>query len=198
MPHPGGEDISPLSKCRPQVANSGCKNTSLYLAGTPQCKTNLVPAVDDYGGLAKVVPDTQDLPELQSDDISPSKPPLHDGIIGRHSILHTSSIMVLLLLLGLASALGHHAFNAHLVGHAVDSDLSFGGWFNVPSQTLVFRVATAFVFLTKTFFTSAVSMAFTQRLWVTVSRKYLRLSGLDALWAVLKYVVIGFCDFSVN
>ncbi|KAL6303627.1 hypothetical protein BKA93DRAFT_826456 [Sparassis latifolia] len=146
---------------------------------------NLVPPVDDYGGLAKVVPDTQDLPELQSDDISPSKPPLHDGIIGRHSILHTSSIMVLLLLLGLASALGHHAFNAHLVGHAVDSDLSFGGWFNVPSQTLVFRVATAFVFLTKTFFTSAVSMAFTQRLWVTVSRKYLRLSGLDALWAVL-------------
>lgn len=117
---------------------------------------------------------------------SPRLRPLHQGLVGRQSIIYTSLSLFLSVLFGLAFGLGHHFFYRHLDGKpvSVDSD----GGLSVLDQQWVAQIGVAFVFLTKTCFAAAISTAFVQRAWMTVSQKPLPLSGIDSLWSILGYV----------
>jgi hypothetical protein len=110
--------------------------------------------------------------------------PLHQGLVGRQSIIFTSVSLILPVLFGLAFGLGHHLFYLHLDGRPVDS----GRRFSVPDQQWVAQIGISFVFLTKTCFVVAISTAFVQQVWMTVSRKPLPLSGIDSLFSILRYV----------
>lgn len=110
--------------------------------------------------------------------------PLHQGLVGRQSIISTTLSLILPVLFGLAFGLGHNFFYWHLDGRPVDS----GRIFSVPDQQWVAQIGIAFAFITKTCFAAAISTAFVQQVWMTVSRKPVPLSGIDSLWSILRYV----------
>lgn len=83
--------------------------------------------------------------------------------------------MVGYLLLGIGFALGHHFYWSSLDGTVVPSD---------TDQEWSSRLGIAAAFLTQSALTLAVGAAYTQRIWVTVKRKPLTLSGLDKVFSL--------------
>jgi hypothetical protein len=100
---------------------------------------------------------------------SPRLRPLHQGLVGRQSIINTSLSLILPVLFGLAFGLGHHFFYRHLDGRPVTVDS--GRRFSVLDQQWVAQIGISFVFMTKTCFAAAISTAFVQQAWMTVSQK---------------------------
>ena len=117
---------------------------------------------------------------------SPRLRPLHQGLVGRQSIICTSLSLTLPVLFGLSFGLGHHFFYRHLDGTPVT--VNSGGRIFVLDQQWVAQIGISFVFMTKTCFAAAISTAFVQQAWMTVSQKSLPLSGIDSLWSILGYV----------
>lgn len=94
-----------------------------------------------------------------------------------------------LLAVGIALALGHHFYYRSLNGTAVSSD---------TRQEWALRIGTAFAFLTQSSLVASAGVAYTQRVWVTVKKKGFRLRTLDnifslqnTLWSFFSWEVLA-------
>lgn len=88
---------------------------------------------------------------------------------------YTPVTLVLLFLLGIGSAMGHH----FLFNFLHDSPAGDTG-----RQQWVSWIGSSFGFLTKVGFTSVLGISRTQWIWVTLRKKSLTLGGIDALFGV--------------
>jgi len=112
------------------------------------------------------------------------------SVIGRW--LHTSTaayfVMWGLLILGIATAMSHHAFTAFLNTRAIEEAA-------VP-QAWAIRIGTAFPYLFKTALTAAIGVAYWQVFWYMVRRKVFKIGSMDKFVAVLTNPFMFFCrDF---
>lgn len=94
-----------------------------------------------------------------------------------------------LLAIGIALALGHHFYYRSLNGTAVSSD---------TRQEWALRFGTAFAFLTQSSLVASAGVAYTQRVWVTVKKKASPLRTLDnvfslqnTLWSFFSWEVLA-------
>lgn len=83
--------------------------------------------------------------------------------------------MIVLLLLGLGSAVGHHLYYSSL-------DKQHAG--SAAQQQWVTRIGTALAFLTQATLAAAVLISRKQRVWVSLRGKFLSLYAIDALFNV--------------
>lgn len=88
---------------------------------------------------------------------------------------YTPVSMIVLLLLGLGSALGHHLYYSTL-------DKQHAG--TAAQQQWVTRIGTALAFLTQATLGAAVLISRSQRVWVSLRTKFLSLYAIDALFGV--------------
>lgn len=85
------------------------------------------------------------------------------------------TLMVAYLLLGIGFALGHHFYWSSLEGTVVPSE---------TDQEWSQRLGIAAAFIAQSALTLAVGVAYTQRIWVSVKRRPLTLSGLDKVFSL--------------
>lgn len=83
--------------------------------------------------------------------------------------------MVVLLLLGLGSAVGHHLYYSTLNKQQAGT---------AAQQQWVTRIGTALAFLTQATLSTAVLISRNQRVWVSLRGKFLSLYAIDALFSV--------------
>lgn len=88
---------------------------------------------------------------------------------------YTPVTIVLLLVLGIASATAHHFFYSHLHDETVGDE---------GRQRWVFWIGSSLGFFTKVSFTSVLAISRTQWVWVTLRKKSMTLGGIDALFGV--------------
>ncbi|KAK7464877.1 hypothetical protein VKT23_006085 [Stygiomarasmius scandens] len=98
----------------------------------------------------------------------------------RNSILKMLGYMLAALLL----AVGHHLYYKHLHMTPSESTSSIGN-FTYSAQTKERFITDIFVLLTRLCFGLAISTAFEQRLWYSVSHKPIALDGIDALFGIV-------------
>ncbi len=79
--------------------------------------------------------------------------------------------MYLCFALGVACAVGHHAFYQSLDGRVADS------------QTQMLRYGTLLAFAAKAWLSAAVVQAFRQRVWAAVRTRFMAVAAVDALFA---------------
>jgi hypothetical protein len=89
--------------------------------------------------------------------------------------------MTALLLAGGALAVGHHLFYQSLAGKPVENNNNENSWSSRNQQSNV-RYGTAFAFATKTCLAAAVTFAYQQQIWISLRKKYLKISTLDAMF----------------
>ncbi len=82
--------------------------------------------------------------------------------------------MITWLVLGVATALGHHFFYVWLDGRLVQSKME-QEWFG--------RIGTGLAFLTNAFLSATSTIAYTQLLWRTLRSKTVSIGGVDALFS---------------
>ncbi|PVI04636.1 hypothetical protein DM02DRAFT_690836 [Periconia macrospinosa] len=97
------------------------------------------------------------------------------------------SMMLLSMLVGVGFGLGHHKYYESFDNQPVRSN---------DQQQWAVRVGTGLAFLTKTAFTAAVGITFSQYLWVIARRKALTLRSLDAAFTLTSNPA-SFVDFGV-
>lgn len=107
-------------------------------------------------------------PLLLSEKIEPK--PVEWGIYWR-----SPTLMMSFFVLGIAFAVAHHFYYDSLDGRIVPSK---------NSQEWAIRIGTAMAFLSKTFFTAAVGIACTQRLWVVLKAQPISLQALNNVFAL--------------
>lgn len=93
-------------------------------------------------------------------------------------------MMVLLPLLGFATALAHHMFYRHLSGNSIDSaipSLSFYGH-HVASQSVASAIGNALAYAAKSFFAAAIGQAFTQVLWYYLRHQSISIRHINAMF----------------
>jgi hypothetical protein len=83
-------------------------------------------------------------------------------------------LLLTTLILGVASALGHHFLYKHYDGREVG---------DTSEQEWIIRGGTALAFLTKTFLASALTIAYTQHVWLTFRKKFVTVQAIDAVLA---------------
>ncbi|KAJ7112052.1 hypothetical protein C8R43DRAFT_153734 [Mycena crocata] len=98
-------------------------------------------------------------------------------------------------LAGVILAVGHHVYFTSLHLTPSDGVRQIAGH-SVSDQALANFIATLFIFLVKLCLSQSVAKAFDQRLWYTVRRSSMKLTGLDALFSVLGDP-IAFLDFEM-
>ncbi|KAJ8078229.1 hypothetical protein PM082_000435 [Marasmius tenuissimus] len=86
------------------------------------------------------------------------------------------SSMLLFTILGSIISLSHHIFLTTLHLRPLPQS---------NTQRLVSLGNTAFIFVSKLFFSLAIAKAYEQRVWFTVNRNFIKVKGLDALFSVL-------------
>ncbi|KAJ5383175.1 hypothetical protein N7517_001086 [Penicillium concentricum] len=86
------------------------------------------------------------------------------------------TMMVGLVFAGAMFSMGHHLYYQSLDSTRVNS---------VDQQTWAIRIGTGFAFLIKSFLVSAVGIAAVQVMWATLRRKFVKLRGIDGMFAVL-------------
>ncbi|KAL0069990.1 hypothetical protein AAF712_002887 [Marasmius tenuissimus] len=84
--------------------------------------------------------------------------------------------MLLFTILGSIISLSHHIFLTTLHLRPLPQP---------NTQRLVSLGNTAFIFVSKLFFSLAIAKAYEQRVWFTVNRNFIKVKGLDALFSVL-------------
>ncbi|KAF2463957.1 uncharacterized protein BDR25DRAFT_346929 [Lindgomyces ingoldianus] len=100
---------------------------------------------------------------------------VHETKPTRFSRLWTAIVqMAVLLILGIAGSLVHFFYYRSLVGHVVDDGFSISQEWNI-------RIGTGLAFVSKTSWTFAVVVAHAQLVWMTMSRKKLRLETIDGI-----------------
>lgn len=97
------------------------------------------------------------------------------------------SMMLLFILVGVGFGLGHHKYYDSFNDQPVLSN---------DQQQWAIRIGTGLAFLTKTAFTAAVGITFSQYLWVIARKRALRLRSLDAAFTLISNPV-SFFDFGV-
>jgi hypothetical protein len=85
--------------------------------------------------------------------------------------------MLLLLLVGIAAAVGQHLLYAYLNGREVD-DI-------IVTQTWVIQFGSALAFLFKTALVTAVGIAFCHAFWFSVRRKAICIGTIDSIFGIL-------------
>ncbi|KAJ5436849.1 hypothetical protein N7445_007734 [Penicillium cf. griseofulvum] len=86
------------------------------------------------------------------------------------------TMMVALVFSGAMFSMGHHLYYQSLDNTRVNS---------VDQQTWAIRIGTGFAFLIKSFFVSAIGIAGVQQMWATLRRKFVKIRGIDGMFAVL-------------
>ncbi|KAJ5951220.1 uncharacterized protein N7479_009633 [Penicillium vulpinum] len=86
------------------------------------------------------------------------------------------TLMVAFVVCGAMFSMGHHLYYRSLDNTLVHS---------VDQQTWAIRIGTGFAFLVKSFLVSAVGIAAVQQMWATLHRKFVKLRGIDSMFAVL-------------
>ncbi|KAL4960142.1 uncharacterized protein BDV14DRAFT_211835 [Aspergillus stella-maris] len=86
------------------------------------------------------------------------------------------TLMIGCIICATALSMGHHFYYNSLNDTLVES---------VDQQTWAIRVGTGIAFLSKSFLVSSVGIAAVQVTWATLRRKSLKLSGIDAMFAIL-------------
>jgi hypothetical protein len=81
--------------------------------------------------------------------------------------------MYFFLILGIASAVSHHAYYSHLNGQPA------------RDQITVLRYGTALAYITKAFLVAAIIFGFKQQMWATFRRKNIHISTIDSLFAAV-------------
>ncbi|KAJ7025639.1 hypothetical protein C8F04DRAFT_1239011 [Mycena alexandri] len=109
---------------------------------------------------------------------------LPEGLPGRRHPVTVVTQMTGFALAGAILAYGHHIYFVSLHRTPSDGTVRVGGQ-SVSRQKIPNFVATVLIFLVKLCLSQSISKAFDQRLWYTVRRRALRLSGLDALFSAL-------------
>ncbi|KAJ7498319.1 hypothetical protein B0H11DRAFT_1997420 [Mycena galericulata] len=109
---------------------------------------------------------------------------LPEGLPGRRHPITAVAQMTGFALAGAILAIGHHLYFVSLHLTPSDGTVRVGGQ-SLSRQKITNFVATVFIFLVKLCLSQSISKAFDQRLWYTVRRRALRLSGLDALFSAL-------------
>jgi hypothetical protein len=90
--------------------------------------------------------------------------------------------MVGLLIIGVGVALGHHFYYQSLSGkHVTTRDLNW----NLQSQQWQLRYGTAFAFFAKTCLAASISVAYQQHIWITMKRKSISISGINATFGAI-------------
>lgn len=89
---------------------------------------------------------------------------------------YTPTSIILLFLLGIASAIAHHVF------YRAMGETSAG---DAERQQWVIRVGSGLAFLCKFSLAAVVGISRTQWVWVTLRSKFLSLGGIDALFGVM-------------
>lgn len=84
-------------------------------------------------------------------------------------------LMMGLVLSGICMALSHNFYYRSLDGTVVSSE---------TSQQWAIRIGTALAFLTQSSLASAVGIAYTQRIWVTVKEKPISLQNIDKVFSL--------------
>lgn len=88
---------------------------------------------------------------------------------------YTPASVILMLVLGIASATGHHVFYNMLDGTAAGDE---------GEQRWVTWIGTGLAFFTNAALASVLGISRTQWLWLTLRRKFLTLGGIDAIFGV--------------
>ncbi|KAJ6535760.1 hypothetical protein B0H19DRAFT_1184132 [Mycena capillaripes] len=109
---------------------------------------------------------------------------LPQGLPGRRHPVTAIAQMTGCVLAGAILAAGHHVYFTSLHLTPSDGTVHVGGQ-AIPHQKITNFVATVFIFLVKLCLSQSIAKAFDQRLWYTVRRSAMKLSGLDALFSVL-------------
>ncbi|KAL4788785.1 hypothetical protein BDV19DRAFT_398187 [Aspergillus venezuelensis] len=86
------------------------------------------------------------------------------------------TLMIGFVICATALSMGHHFYYNTLNNTVVES---------VDQQTWAIRVGTGIAFLSKSFLVSGIGIAAVQVIWATLRRKSLKLSGIDAMFAIL-------------
>ncbi|KAL3494392.1 hypothetical protein BJX62DRAFT_247638 [Aspergillus germanicus] len=86
------------------------------------------------------------------------------------------TMMIGFAICGALLALGHHLYYNSLDNTVVTS---------TNQQTWAIRIGTGFAFLVKTSLISAVGVAAVQEIWAVLRKKFMKLRGIDAMFAVL-------------
>ncbi|ROW08545.1 hypothetical protein VPNG_06196 [Cytospora leucostoma] len=95
------------------------------------------------------------------------------GLITWHQKFHLQFSMVGLAFLGFFAALGHHLYNASLNGQEVSGDAQW------PP-----RYGSALAFFVRMVLVGSVQIAYKQQAWLAVKQRALKVSTLDAMFAV--------------
>jgi len=98
----------------------------------------------------------------------------------------TLSTMILLLVIGLLTAICQHAFYSHVDGRQP-------GQYFIP-QIWVIRIGIALAFLVKVSLAASVALAYIQWSWYSFQRNAITVDGIDAVFGILqdprKFVVM--------
>ncbi|KAL0639037.1 hypothetical protein Q9L58_001919 [Maublancomyces gigas] len=103
------------------------------------------------------------------------RPPADSNEVTRGIYRPTPVLIILLLLLGTAAAIGHHLFYSALHNTTVG---------NETRQRWTLWIGSGLSFLTKVCLTAAIAISRTQWLWLTLWKKWLTLTGIDAIFGV--------------
>ena len=94
------------------------------------------------------------------------------------------SAMLVLLLLGVLAAIGHHLFYSYLNNQVVDQAA-------IP-QNWGIRIGTAFSYLVKTVLVGAVAVVYAQAFWFIVRRQAFEIGSLDDFFSLLNNPLLFF------
>jgi hypothetical protein len=169
---PSGGQYTPVSPAegtddktqRPgHLSNNSYASYASVQSGVSQSEDALLGNLRDSGRL-------QLLPSPQSQPYNNSSSPLPPS---QWRWLSGSWTMYCLLILGIASAISHHAYYSHLNGQPA------------RNQNTMLRYGTALAYITKASLVAATIFGFKQQIWATVRRKNIQISTIDSLFAAI-------------
>jgi len=136
------------------------------------------PRASDMQGTPPAQPLAEDRQGLKPENTryrAPVAPrPCHSIFLRYRSL----TLMVLLYLLGVATAVAQHLFYSHANGREIDH-------FTL-SQSSVTKISTAMAFLLKTSLVGAMCVVYSQRSWFSFRRTAISIRGIDAIFGILQ------------
>lgn len=107
-----------------------------------------------------------------------------------HISPRTPVLMLALFVSGVLISIGHHLFYSHLDRSIVQSP---GEGSPYVTQIWIIRYGTAFAFLAKALFASAVIVAYKQHIWINLQKRANPISTIDAMFAAT-YDILAFLN----
>ncbi|KAL4907092.1 hypothetical protein BDW74DRAFT_190093, partial [Aspergillus multicolor] len=130
-----------------------------------------------YGPVSDRDSDRESDQHAATQDIELSPPPRSNGPPAQWGIgWQCPTMMIGFTLSGALLALGHHLYYYSLDNTLVSS---------TDQQTWAIRIGTGFAFLVKASLVSAVGVAAVQEIWAVLRKNFIKLRGIDGMFAVL-------------